>query len=116
MFATQIQFFVDVSNTGLSDVENPFTLTFSLFVDNVTYQLQLEIPPLEARATKTYKLVFDEIPSRSVLALKNIQRYTSHITAGRVGFYLDITLEEDHLRDQLGWVEENERLNFYIGE
>ena len=48
--------------------------------------------------------------------MKNIQRWTSHITAGRIGFYLDITLEEEELRDQLGWVESNERLNFYIGQ
>ena len=42
-----------------------------------------------------------------------IQRQTARVTSGRIGIFLDVTVDDD-IHDKLGWTEENDRLYFSI--
>ena len=69
---SQILFYVDVSNTGLSDVDEPFNLTFNLTIETTTYSLWLEVPALKARESKTYRLAYQDIPRQGLMTLGSI--------------------------------------------
>ena len=61
IMGSQILCFVDVSNTGLSDILVPFNLTFNLTVETTTHSLWLEVPALAAREKRTYRLAFQDV-------------------------------------------------------
>ena len=61
IMGSQILFFVDVSNTGLSDILVPFNLTFNLTVETTTHSLWLEVPALAAREKRSYRLAFQNV-------------------------------------------------------
>ena len=65
-------FYVDVSNTGLSDVDESFNLTFNLTIETTTYSLWLEVPALKARESKTYRLAYQDIPRQGLMTLGSI--------------------------------------------
>ena len=116
MLDGEVQFFVDISNRGMTDIKEPFTLTFSLLVGTATHQVKLEVPSLESRSTRAFKVSFDKLPGEKLHALREIQGLTRSIAAGRLGFFLDVSLDDNSLYDDLGWTERNDRLFFTFDE
>ena len=56
-----LYFYVTVSNEGMTDVDEPFTLNFSTQVGITTYEAQAEIPALRSRETVQLRVDFESV-------------------------------------------------------
>ena len=108
------RFVVDIANSGMTDVTEPFQLTVS-FTDGWTEHEQCFMAPaLASRTSQTIRINFNNVSTDTLTQLWELQNTES--VAGRVGLYLDIELGDSSnaasLAEELGWTESNERIFF----
>ena len=97
-----VQFTLDIRNQGQSDLNEPFTLEFSLQTGHEKHTKRIQVPTIQARETKGVKITFTNLDSETTQSFNHIQQMVGFLVDDRVGLHLDVNVQDVSPRD-IGW-------------